>query len=458
VRAYDAIPEGVDAPRDATHFVLPEPRWSLAFFALLGYMLVEYSQLDQMYPILRPLHLGLSAIVLCTVGLLVSRRLPGDKPSASQGVDFMLLVFLLASFLSALFAAYPTEAWIAFSDSFRWVVIYFLISRIPGTSWRLRIFVFLLLLLNLKLAQFSIRDYFSQQSFGRSEQFLSVHGASAGSTNFFGNPGDFGVAMCVVWPIAGCLFFGERNKILRAVFLACFVAFFGAILFCGSRGALVGAAASALVAWGRNPQRIGGVVMILFLALGAYYVLPEANQERMRSALHWQTDETGRLRIQLWKAGLGMFQAHPILGVGPGNFALTYWEYNQRPDPNTRQTYWAPHSIYVQALSEVGLAGSVPLLLVLLFVARLNARTRRHILTLQPNNRQSFEYRLSLGLNLALVGYLVSGAFLTVLFYPHLWFILGLSVALHAACLRKQPEISPAELSSQEHKFALAAS
>lgn len=215
---------------------------------------------------------------------------------------------------------------------------------------------------------------------------------------------------------------------------------------------------TALVAWGRNPQRIGGVVMILFIALGAYYVLPEANQERMRSALHWQADETGRLRIQLWKAGLGMFQEHPVLGVGPGNFAPTYLEYYERPDPNTRQYYWAPHSIYVQALSEVGLAGSVPLLLVLLFMARLNARTRQHLLTLQPKNRLSFEYRLSVGLDLALVGYLVSGAFLTVLLYPHLWFLLGLSVALHAASLRKQPEISLAELRSQEHKFALAAS
>src|SRR5262249_39652966 len=157
------------------------------------------------------------------------------------------------SFLSALFARHPTNAWNAFSESFRWVVIYFLLSRIPGTSWRLRIFVFLLLLLNLKLAQFGIRDYFSQRSF-RSEQYLSVRGIGGGSTDFFGNPGDFGVAMCVVWPLAGSLLFGERNKVLRAVLLACFVAFFGAILLCGSRGALVGAAASTLVAWARNPQ------------------------------------------------------------------------------------------------------------------------------------------------------------------------------------------------------------
>jgi len=370
----------------------------------------------------------------------------------------MLLLFVLASFLSALFAAHEGLAWDTFGNTFRWVAIYFLLSRILGTTWRLRIFVFLLLLLNLKLAQFSIRYYFTELSFGRSEQFLSVNGVGAGSTDFFGNPGDFGVAMCVVWPLAGSLLFAECKKIAKIVFLACFVAFFGAILLCGSRGALVGAAAAAAVAWAKNPKRIGGVVMVIFVFLGGYYVLPEANQDRMRSALHWQSDETGRLRMQLWKAGLSMFEDHPILGVGPGNFAPTYSERNERPDPQYRQTYWAPHSIYIQALSEVGLAGSVPLLLAWLFMARLNARTRQHLLTLQPGNRRSFEYRLSVGLDLALVGYLVSGAFLTVLLYPHLWFLLGLSVALHAACLRKQPETSLAELRDEEQNFALAAS
>lgn len=93
----------------------------------------------------------------------------------------------------------------------------------------------------------------------------------------------------------------------------------------------------------------------------------------------------------------------------------------------------APHSIYVEGLSELGIAGFIPLLIAGVLLARLNARTRSFLRSMGPERCQGFEYHLSLGLDLAFVGYLVSGAFLTVLYYPHLWVLLGLSAALHGA-------------------------
>ncbi len=457
MRAYGAAAEAVRATQDPARAALVEPRWNLAFIAILAYLLVEYSRLHLMFPILQPFHLGKALVVLCAVGFLISPRVPGNKQTSSWGIDLALSAFLLASFLSVLFARSQALAWRGFANMFPWVVIYFLMSRILISSWRLRIFVFVLLLLNLKLAQFVIRYYFMELSWGRSERFLSRHGVGAGSTDFFGNPGDLGVAMCVVWPLAGSLLFGESKKIPRLMLLACFIGFFFAILFCGSRGALVGVAATALAAWVRNPKRLGGAAMVLLVVMGTYLVLPEANKERLQSALHWQADETSRIRIELWKAGWNMFEAHPLLGVGVRNFALAYQQ-EYAPYTTLHPSFWAPHSIYVQALSETGLAGSLPLFVVWPLFLRLNARTRKHLQTLGLGDRRSFEYRLSQGLDLALVGYLVSGAFLTVLYYPHLWFLLGMTVGLHAACLRKQPEKGLAELGTQKREFALAAS
>ncbi len=455
MRAYGRAAEGVRATQNSTRAAQAQPRWTLAFLAILGYMFVEYSNLSLMYPILQPLKLGKILVALSVVGFLASPRLRADVRSGSRGIDFTLFVFLLACFLSVLSARYQPIAWEGLADVFRWVLLYYLFSRILTNSWRLRILVFLMLLLNLKMAQFAIRYYFMELSWGRSEQFLSVHGVGAGTTSFFGNAGDFGVAMCVVWPIAGSLLFGEPKKLPRLLLLACFTAFFLAILLCGSRGAVAGAAATALAAWGINPKRIGGTVMVLFVFLGAYYFLPEANKERMRSALHWEADETSRQRIELWNAGLRMFEDHPILGVGLGNFTPTY-QTVYAPDSTRNPSAWAPHSIYIQALSELGLVGSLPLLMLWLLFLRLNARTRHHLQALGLGDRRSFEYRLSLGLDLALVGYMVSGAFLTVLYYPHLWFLLGLNAGLHTACLRKQPEIGLAQFRNQKRKFALA--
>ena len=451
--AYGAAAVGARPTQDASRAAQAEPHWNLAYGAVLGYMFVEYSNLPSMYPALQYLQLGRILLVLSAVGLLISPRLRKER-SASGGVDLTFFVFMLACFLSVVFARHQAPAWDGWIDLFRWFVIYYVISRTLTNSWRLRIFVLLMLLLNLKMAQFAIRSYFMEVSWGRSEQFLSQHGVGAGTTSFFGNPGDFGVAMCVVWPLAGSLLFGETKRLWRLALLGCFTAFLGAILLCGSRGAVVGAIATGLAAWGRNPKRIAGALMILFVLLGTYYFLPEANKARMHSALHWEQDETASLRIRIWKAGWNMFEDHPILGVGLRNFSPTY----EQDYTWVRQKYaWAPHSIYVQALSEIGLAGTLPLLVFWFLFLRLNARTRRHLQTLGLADRRSFEYRLSLGLDLALVGYLVSGAFLTVLFYPHLWYLLGLTVSLHNACLQKQPEPGFAELKDQKRKFALAA-
>jgi putative inorganic carbon (hco3(-)) transporter len=457
VKAYGAIAETVRATQDTARAVLTEPRWNLAFFAILAYLIFEYSRLHLMYPILQPLQLGKAVVVLCAVGLLISPRAPSNRRTGSWGIDLGLSAFLLASFLSVLFARSQEPAWQGFADTFQCVVTYFLLSRILISSWRLRIFLFLWLLLNLKLAQFVIRYYFTELAWGRSEGYLSVRGVGAGSTDFFGNPGDLGVAMCVAWPLAASLLFGESKKLPRLILLACFIGFLAAILFCGSRGAVVGVAATALAAWGRNPKRLGGAAMVLLIAMGTYFVLPEANKQRMASAQHWQSDETASLRVEIWKAGISMFENHPLFGVGVGNFAAAYKD-EYAPYTKLHRSYWAPHSIYIQALSETGLAGSLSLLAVWLLFLRLNSRTRKHLQTLGLGNRRSFEYRLSQGLDWALVGYLVSGAFLTVLYYPHLWFLLGLSVGLHAACLQKQPEKGPVELGSKKREFALAAS
>jgi O-antigen ligase len=237
--------------------------------------------------------------------------------------------------------------------------------------------------------------------------------------------------MCVVWPLAGILLLGVKKLTRRLLLLTCFLAFSWAILVCGSRGAVVGVLAAALVAWARNPRRLGAVVLFLLFIPGLIYVLPEASKARFESALHWEQDKTARARIEFWRAGLRMFEDHPFLGVGPANFPPNYADKYARPGDDPGE--WAPHSIYIQALSELGIPGTILFLLLVASCLRLNARTRKYLLEQGSGKPTGFEYYLAMGLDMALVGFLVSGAFLTVLYYPHLWVLLGTSAGLNTA-------------------------
>jgi putative inorganic carbon (HCO3(-)) transporter len=419
-----------------------QPRWNLAFFGILSYMFVEYTRLPEIYPILQPLQLGKALVALAAVGWLLSPRTQGGPRTVNRSIDLSLCAFLAACLGSALFAEHSALAMLHFLDVFQWAVVYFLISRTVSTSWRMRIFVLLLLLLCFKLSQFEIRDYLGERAFGRSDVFLSTHGVGAGSTGFFGNGGDFGVAMCVVWPLAGSLLFGEPKKLTRLFLLVCFVAFLISIFLCGSRGAILGAGVIALVSWAKQPKRIIGAAMIGLLVLGVY-MLPGATMDRLRGT-NGEQDDTAQMRIHLWKAGIDMFEHHPIFGVGLGNFGSTYIaEYGGQ---STTPTVHVEHSIYVQALAETGLAGTLPLLALWILFFRVNRRTRSRLKALGLANRTCFEYRLSVGLDLALIGYMVSGAFITVLFYPHLWYLLGLCAALHTSCIGKQSDRATAQL------------
>ncbi len=83
--------------------------------------------------------------------------------------------------------------------------------------------------------------------------------------------------------------------------------------------------------------------------------------------------------------------------------------------------------MFIQASSELGIAGLVVILLVFLTAFHRHRLLRKVFADRGEVGR--FPYHLSHGLDASLVGLAVSGSFLTVLYYPHLWLLLGVSAA-----------------------------
>jgi O-antigen ligase len=407
----------------------------------VAYFIVEYMQLPLQYPALQPLYLGKLTVLLATLGWLLAPKRARAADVDTGIVEKALVVLLVALFWSALFAEHQNLAWEGLVDAIRLGVVYFLVSRLVDNSWRLGAVCFVWLLLNLKIGQFVCRTYASLRSAGADEMALARYGITG--TGFFGNSADLGVAMCVVWPVAVCLLLSRPKGLYKLLLIGVSTACLGAIFLCGSRGAVVGAAAIGIAALAKSPQKVGAVLMVVLLGIGLWFVLPEASKKRFASARNPDQDQTAHHRLSLWHAGVQMWEDNPILGVGLNNYPVVRW--SRYPIDINNGIPSVSHSLYVQGLSELGVIGMIPMVVLWIGFFRMNAATRRKMMSLGPEKRRSFEFCLASGLDLGFIGYLASGIFVSVLWYPHIFVLLGLSAALNNVAHLKQPECEPSD-------------
>ena len=263
----------------------PGPRWSLAFAGLLGYLVFEYLRIPAQFPFLRPLALGKVTLGICALGLLFESKSRARTTTSPRLIQWMLVLVLVVGFVSTCFAEYQEDGWAGFSDLLKWTLTAFLVARVATSSWRQRVCVFVMLILNLKMAQAVVRNYSAFRASGANEEVLATKGIGAGSVGFFANSGDFGAAMCLVWGLTAMLLLSEERKSVKALLLVCLAAFSVAIVASGSRGAFLAVCAEGLAIWLRkpNPKRIGAMLMVFVLLPAFYYILPEANKDRLRS-------------------------------------------------------------------------------------------------------------------------------------------------------------------------------
>lgn len=166
-------------------------------------------------------------------------------------------------------------------------------------------------------------------------------------------------------------------------------------IYTGTRAAWGGGTVALLLLWcalrasGARPQELlsCSTRKRLFLAgIGVFVVamnvipprlLPNFGSpapSRFQSMLELEKDPSAQVRFALWANTLAIFQDHPLVGVGTGNFEFIYPLYHRRviTDPSFQETERAlqAHNDYAQLLAEVGLVGTGGLLWMLLLLAQ----------------------------------------------------------------------------------------
>jgi putative inorganic carbon (hco3(-)) transporter len=207
-----------------------------------------------------------------------------------------------------------------------------------------------------------------------------------------------------------------------------------------SRGALLGGGAVILFMLIRSKYKVRALLAAAVVSAVFVFAIPPQQRQRLSAS---GEDETSLSRLTYWKHGIEMTNDHPILGVGYNNWIAYYQDHYSYVDPNRKEV---AHNIFVQAASELGYAGLAAFLLLVLCTFVLNSRSRTLATRAGPAGR--WMYYLANGLDGALIGFLVSGFFISALYYPFLWINLAMTVALNTVAGRL-PESARAPMRSR---------
>lgn len=255
-----------------------------------------------------------------------------------------------------------------------------------------------------------------------------------------GDPNFFAQILLALVPLALALAWHGRSRRERLLAAGAAGLLVTGTVFTYSRGGALALAAVLVLAWlgrGVKPREVAAgvaVLAILWLALPASFTERLTTLEQItggeEAALH--PDSSFEKRRLVTVAAWRMFQAHPFLGVGAGNYPARFAPFGDQVGSGAREyddpfapAY--PHSLYLEIAAETGLLGLLVLgaALAVTFASLHTARRRLAAAGL------GLEATLAGAVAIGLVGYLVSSLFLHGDFQRYLWMLFALAAACH---------------------------
>jgi len=270
-------------------------------------------------------------------------------------------------------------------------------------------------------------------------QFVN-HGAGPGG--YLGDENDVALALCMALPYA---YLGRtvfyKSAVGRLMGTACALMIAVGVVASESRGGFVALLVTALAIIWFSPHRVRNLLVVAVLGGALYLGMSQAYLNDM-STINDKQDSTRVARLYSWGRGWEMFLDNPVIGVGAGNYPWRVAEYQER---STAENVLGrslggrvAHSMYFTLFPETGLVGTALFFAMLIIgVNRLRRIVRQLAGRADPD---ALVVRQMAVAGLASVfGLLSGGAFVSVLYYPHFWYWLGIVVMLSKLAARLEP-------------------
>jgi probable O-glycosylation ligase (exosortase A-associated) len=375
---------------------------------------IEYGALHLYLPPLKPSRL--STILSYLLLLVVIARYKGLVMASRQAKLFA--TFVVFTGLSLLWAVVRSYVPLALRYHIDYFALFIITAFVVDTRQRATILAIMFVAISTLLVATNV-NMLGQE----------VRAGSFAAAYFMGDGNDFGWGLIVLLPFALYLMIGRRRLLTRLYGLGGFAVGVIGIIGTESRGATLALAACMLLFWATvSKRKLLFAAALVVLVMGVALLAPPAYFERMNTIQNYEEDDSAMGRLRAWRAARQMALDYP-LGVGANNFNSAYGRFYIPADTSgwAANRWMSTHSCYFKVLAEYGYPGLVLFLSILVVTFRDNVLSARRLR--QANGAGVFEPEWPLLLNVAMVGYAVCAIFLGGIAYPHLYLLVGLTVA-----------------------------
>ncbi|WP_148862574.1 O-antigen ligase family protein [Marinobacter fonticola] len=381
----------------------------LIFYLGLAFIVLYYLRPQVIIP-------GLDIIPWMQIVILVGfLTMIGNNRLKFTGTHFLVFLFATLVWLSAMNSLYPHISSRDMTTPFIFALEVLFLSNCVKNIKQLQLLLIVFFLCIFKMSLFGARVW-TMRGFGFTNWGIQ------GPTGFFQNSGEFSLlmAICAVMSIPLILYMKPKTKLYWLLPITAIMTVMGASSRGGQLALLVGLVYLLLAYKKVSFKKL--LYVVVFAAV-AWTLFPEEQKARFETA---GSDQTSTTRLEYWEAGIEMAKNYPFLGVGFKTFPEHYHRYYKVSDGSYLSTRReVAHNSLIEVASTLGIPA-----LILYIGFHFSVFSRRSLVKKHkdPGLDLKFLESFRVALNASVLTYFVGAIFMSITFYPYIYFLLALAI------------------------------
>jgi len=397
------------------------------FYGLLLIFIFEYMRPGSL-EFRQALKLNTAIPISVFILSFLSKRGPRNLEVINATNTRWLLLFLFLLILSFITADVKLYVYETFKTVIGYVIFYYAIVKNVTNEKRVSILFLLLIMIHIALILLNPDVIL--------ESRVSIRGVT-----FLGDGNDFALSVCIIIPFAIYLIQTSERYYKKIIVISFIAILIYAVIGTQSRGGFIALVSICLYIcmYSKNKIKISITAIIIAVIIGI--AAPQAFYDRIISIKDYETEGSAQGRIMAWKSAISMGMNNPIVGVGAGHFPVKYGTEYRPPGVGRTDIPWSTaHSIYFLAFGEFGFPG---LIFLVGLVTHNIMRCNKYIKILENIGSDSaVRYMmLAITVNSSMIAFAVGGLFLSALYYPHLFVLVGINESV-ISTIAKQENIN----------------